>query len=166
SWHNLDLVLETADRLYSSARSCQFSFHILGQAERPSTHPPNVHIHGGVAYQEVPNWLAAMDIGLCLYRPGPADYGSPLKLFDYLSSGLAVIGTPHPQMRQIFRQLDQTDLILSEGSPEELAHILEKLADDRERLRRLREAGRNAVLDQYNWQAAVRAIYQEIEKIC
>ena len=38
--------------------------------------PANVHYYGVEDYERLPQWMSAMDVGLCLYRPGPADYSS------------------------------------------------------------------------------------------
>ena len=44
--------------------------------------PPNVYYYGPEEYAHLPGWLSQMDVGLNVYRPGPADYSSPLKIFE------------------------------------------------------------------------------------
>ena len=71
-----------------------------------------------------------MDVGLNVYHPGPADYSSPLKVFDYMASGLTVVSTEQPQAREIFQQLGQTDLLIPHDQPEMLADASARLAAD------------------------------------
>jgi len=166
SWHNFDLLRDAARILWEGCEQSQVAFHIIGQDFRfMGDMPPNVHYYGHQDYQMLPRWLAAMDVGLCLYRPGPADFGSPVKLFDYMSSGLMVVGTFHPQIREIFNQLDQLDLLVPPDDPVALADALIKVARDPERIRRQGHAGRQLVLEYYNWQRAVRDTFREIEII-
>ena len=106
-----------------------------------------------------------MDVGLVLYRSGPGDYSSPLKLFDYMASGLTVVGTTQPQLREVFEQLGQLDLLVSRDDPEALADTLLRLAADRERVRRQGDLGRQLVIDRYNWRRAVRDTVDEIELV-
>jgi glycosyltransferase involved in cell wall biosynthesis len=143
------------------------AFHLLGQAAPGMTRdlPPNVRYHGTEPYEMVPHWLAAMDVGLCLYRPGPADFNSPLKLFDYMASGLAVVATAHPQMRQVFAELGQPDLLVPAGDAHALADALLGLSGDRERVRRLGRAGRQRVVEHYNWRRATRDALDAIEAL-
>jgi len=165
-WHDLDLLRETAQLLWQNERQSQIVFHVIGHGlELIPDMPPNVHCHGAKRYQMLPRWLAAMDVGLLLYRSGPADYGSPLKLFDYMASGLTVVGTTQPQLREVFEQLGQPDLLVPRDNPTALADVLLGLAADRERVRRQGALGRQLVIDHYNWRRAVRDILSEIEFI-
>ena len=167
SWHNFDILRRAAELLWDRKRNSKVSFHIIGRLSPGIMHcmPPNVAYYGPEFYDLLPKWLTGMDVGLCLYEPGPADYGSPLKLFDYMSSGLAVVGTDHPQIRAIFGELDQLDLLVSADDPESLANILSDLAQNRHRVYERGRTGRKLVLDYYNWRRAVRDTIREIETI-
>ena len=127
--------------------------------------PPNLNYHGSELYTQLPGWLSAMGVGLNVYRPGPADFSSPLKVFDYMASGLAIVSTEQPQVREIFTQLNQTDLLVPSDQPEMLANVLRGLAADRERIKRLGAAGRELVINQYNWRRASRIPSRRIESL-
>ncbi|HEY7140520.1 MAG TPA: glycosyltransferase [Methylomirabilota bacterium] len=157
-WHDVDLLRAAAGLLWERGAGGRVAFHLIG-AGAPGLMrdmPPNVYFHGSAPYTTVPRWLAAMDVGLCLYRPGPADYSSPLKLFDYMASGLAVVGTPQPQLGRVFAELDQSDLLVPAGDPSALVDTLLRLAADRARVRRQGLAGRRRVIEFYNWRRVVR----------
>lgn len=165
-WHNFGLLRDAAWSIWKRGEGAQIVFHVIGQGMQGLRDaPPNVNYYGAEEYQHLPGWLSAMDVGLNIYRPGPADYSSPLKVFDYMASGLTVVSTEQPQVREIMEQLAQTDLILPDDNPETLADVLRKLAADRNRLTRQGAAGRQLVIDRYNWRRAATDTFAELEKL-
>ena len=140
--------------------------HLIGKEMRLIREmPPNVRYHGMEEYQHLPGWMSAMHVGLCLYRPGPADYSSPLKLFDYLSSGLAVVATRQPQTAEILGELDTPDLLIAPRDAQGLADRLEALAGDRERVRQIGRRARDLLVRKYTWRGTVTAALAEIERL-
>jgi len=128
--------------------------------------PGNVHYYGVEDYEKLPRWMSAMDVGLCLYRPGPADYSSPLKVFDYMSSGLAVVATRQPQTEQLLNELATPELLMSPDDPKALADTLEALAGDREKVKTIGRRARELSIAKYTWRRAVTDAFNEIDKIC
>lgn len=60
---------------------------------------PNIHLLGPRAYTELPNVLRAADAGLIPYaRNELTDSIFPMKVYEYLAAGLAVIATPLPSL--------------------------------------------------------------------
>jgi glycosyltransferase involved in cell wall biosynthesis len=168
SWHNFDLLRDTAQFLQNSsvASAQKITFHIIGRAHALMREmPANVVYHGSENYEALPHWLSAMDVGLCLYHPGPADYSSPLKVFDYMASGLTVVGTVQPQLREIFRQLDQPDLLVPLSEPKLLAEALIGLVENPHRVKLQGQKGRQLVIDFYNWSRAVKDTIRAIEEV-
>ena len=165
-WTDFDLLRQAAELLSAQERGGQVSFHIIGAAGPGLMRdmPPNVYYWGIECYEMMPRWLAAMDVGLCLYRSGPAYYGSPVKLFEYMSSGLAVVSTFHPQIRKVLDELGQADLLVPDDA-EALANVLAGLAQDREGVRERGEAARQRVIECYNWRRAVQDTLDEIETL-
>lgn len=166
-WHDLQMLGEAAQIVGGMESGRDIAFHIIGpdvnglMAEMGS----NVYYWGAEYYDKLPGWLAGMDVGLSLYHPSPADYGSPLKVFDYFSSGLTVVSTPHPVVRNLFSKIGQLDNIVSSGDSKSLANLLIQLASDKERVKRLGRVGRQLVIDHYNWRRAVQDTMNEIESI-
>jgi glycosyltransferase involved in cell wall biosynthesis len=166
-WHDLEMLKQAAQRLCETDSGKDVIFHLIGPglAGFMANTPPNVFYWGAERYSRLPQWLSGMDLGLNLYRPGPADYGSPLKVFDYMASGLAVVGTPQPSMENLFGQLGQSDLLVPHADPARLAEVLVSLASDRGRVKRLGQTARQLVLDRYNWRRAVQDTMNEIASI-
>jgi glycosyltransferase involved in cell wall biosynthesis len=166
AWHNFKLLGDAAQILHDRGNPQNVVFHLLGQGMNAMRDmPPNVHYYGTEDYEKLPNWMSAMDVGLCLYRPGPADYSSPLKVFDYMSSGLCVVATSQPQVHELFEELNQTDLLVSPDDSKGLADKLEALARDRARVKLQGEASRKLLIDKFTWRRAVTETFAEIEKL-
>ena len=68
-----------------------------------STKFNNIHYHAPVLHTEVVNVASSADVGLCLIENvSTSDYFSlPNKLFEYLFSGLKVIGSDFPEIKKI-----------------------------------------------------------------
>jgi glycosyltransferase involved in cell wall biosynthesis len=165
-WHNFELMADAAKIIAASGNPTNIQFHIIGPGmDQMAEMPANVHYHGSAKYEELPRWLASMDVGLCLYKPGPADYSSPLKVFDYMSSALCVVATDQPQTNEIFQKLHQLDLLMPQGNPQHLADTLVNLSRDRERVRKQGEASRKLLIEKYTWRHAVAVTLAEIEKL-
>ncbi|MDB5357180.1 MAG: glycosyl transferase family 1 [Phycisphaerales bacterium] len=164
-WHNFDLLRDAAWLLWDNGNPVA-DFHILGRGMQNLRElPPNVHYHGAEQYEKLPNWLTAMDVGLNVYRAGAADYSCPLKLFDYMASGLALVSTDQPQVREVFEKLGQTDLLVPTDDARGLAAALRNLAADRDRVRRQGAAGRKLVVDFYNWRRAAKDTLDAMEAL-
>ena len=58
---------------------------------------PNVHFLGPRSVEELPVHMAALDVALLCYRKNTwMDFGYPLKLHEYLATGLPVVSAPLP----------------------------------------------------------------------
>lgn len=166
-YHDFDLLRDTANSMWDREEGGRINFHIIGPnlVGAMSNMPPNVYYWGAENYSRLPNWLSAMDIGLFITQGGTSAYGSPLKVFDYMASGLAVVSTLHPSVSDLFGELGQSDLMVPQGDSKLLADKLVALASDRERIRHLGQAGRQLIINHYNWKRAVQDTMNEIEII-
>lgn len=164
SWHHFGLMVEAARHLWAVGQT-SIVFHVIGHSFPIDETPPNVIYHGPKPYDVLPYWLAGMDVGLVLYRPGVADYNSPLKLFDYMASGLAIIATPQPQISHVMQQMGAMDFLVPFDDAGYLVERLQWLASDRDKRFLLGRVARNLVLDYYNWNRAVRDIFSHIESL-
>jgi glycosyltransferase involved in cell wall biosynthesis len=166
AWHNIALLREASRIVEQRGWSDRIVFHIIGNgAENMREMPANVHYHGSEEYALLPPWLSGMDIGLVLYSPGPADFSSPLKLFDYMASGLAVLSVNQPQARDIFSELGQPDMLFAADDAAGLADRLIQLASHPERLAEMKSASRQLLVNHYSWKRAVADTFTEIQSL-
>jgi len=110
---------------------------------------------GTVGHDDVPGYLAAMDVALVLASSDQPFHYSPLKLAEYLAAGLAVVA---PRAGALPTQLhDGVDaMLVTPGDPHELANVLRLLRDDVALRQRLGNAAKSAAGERWSWDHAAR----------
>ncbi|HET9147544.1 MAG TPA: glycosyltransferase, partial [Acetobacteraceae bacterium] len=93
---------------------------------------------GLAAREAVPGLLAGFDIAL---QPRSVDYASPLKLFEYMAAGCAIVAPDQPNIREILTH-GRTALLFDPDEPGALWQAVARLADDAELRERLGRAAR------------------------
>ncbi|MEO6212246.1 MAG: glycosyltransferase family 4 protein [Vicinamibacterales bacterium] len=116
----------------------------LGIADR-------VTFAGHVAPANVAAHLAAAAV---LVLPNPASaisnrFTSPLKMFEYMAAGRAIVASDLPAIREVLRD-NENALLVEPGNVDALAHGVRRLLDDRELAARLSRAA-FADAPQYSW---------------
>jgi glycosyltransferase involved in cell wall biosynthesis len=91
-----------------------------------------------------------MDIGVAPYRGGEPFYFSPLKIYEYMASGLPVVASDVGDLARVVRH-GETGLICPPDDPAALAAALGRLADDPASARRMGRAGRAQVFERHTW---------------
>jgi glycosyltransferase involved in cell wall biosynthesis len=87
---------------------------------------PNVHVLGFRPYEELPSFVGGFSVGLIPYRATAYTRNcSPLKVFEYLAAGKAVVASGVPELAGM-----EPDVTLAEGADEFVAAIEAALADD------------------------------------
>ena len=143
-WHGLDKVLEW---LVTRRGAGEVQFVAVGdgparagleaQAVAPGI-ADRVRFTGVVPWDEVPGRVAAFGIAL---QPAVVEYASPLKLFEYLALGCAVVAPGQDNLREIL--VDGANArLLDPATAGSLRQALDELASDealRERLLGQRE---------------------------
>ena len=102
---------------------------------------------GRQSHAAIPEYLAAMDIGMLL---DSNDYGSPMKVFEYLAMGAAVIAPAVGPVLEVLRDGD-TGLIIQPGDAPAMARHILTLAGDPALRARLSRNGREYVLGAHTW---------------
>jgi glycosyltransferase involved in cell wall biosynthesis len=104
---------------------------------------------GAVPHGEVPALLASASIGLAPFSPDAPNYLSPLKLFEYLAAGLAVVAGSIAGVREVVGP--EHAVLVPPGDPVALAGAVRELAGDESKRVRLGVAGRELVAAQHTW---------------
>lgn len=165
SWHRIDLVLEAARLMNASKEGADVRFHILGGERRTEGIPDNVYFHGNIDYDELPAWLAAMDVGLVTYGKGPGQYSSPLKLFDYMAMGLPVVSLSQKQVEMIFGEVNLNKLVVAEYDGGALLEKIREIRGDSDLIELCRRKFPELVRCKYNWRNIVEGITREVERV-
>jgi glycosyltransferase involved in cell wall biosynthesis len=93
---------------------------------------------GLAARDAVPGLISGFDIAL---QPASVAYASPLKVFEYMAAGRAIVAPDQPNLREVLRH-GETALLFDPGSPEAMWQAVLRLAEDATLRQRLGEAAR------------------------
>ena len=121
------------------------------------------HYAGQVAPSQVSLHLAMMDV--CA-MPHPATtqfalYTSPLKLFEYMAAGKAIVASDLPAWEDVVSH-GETALLVPPGDTAAWSAALQELRDDRDLRARLGARARERALQRHTWRARAETILAHI----
>ncbi len=116
-----------------------------------------VHLCGRVSSEAIPGLLTSMDIAVAPYPDLEGFYFSPLKLFEYMSAGRAIVASSCGQIPDVLEH-ERTGLLVEAGSADAICEALVRLVDD-EILRGCLGAGaRAAAVREHRWDSVAQKI--------
>jgi glycosyltransferase involved in cell wall biosynthesis len=127
-----------------------------------------VHFTGAIAHTHMPAALAAADVGVApfdvsAHPPLALDfYWSPLKIFEYMASGLPVVAPAVDRIPALVSH-EREGILYDPESAGALAGALERLTD-RTLRQRLSAAARERAVRDYSWAAHCKALEEAIRK--
>ena len=103
----------------------------------------------------MPETVAGFDIAL---QPRSVDYASPLKIFDYMAAGRAIVAPDQPNIREVLQD-GRTALLFDPARPDAMWEAVARLLEDRGLRARLGQAAR-AELEarDYTWRGNAKRI--------
>jgi len=152
-WHGVPVFEEAARRLVSRK---DLFFVLVGGPEAGEARGFRGRRLGAVPYERMPEIVASADVGVAPYDPSRLGqlrlgfYWSPLKIFEYMASGLPTITIPRPPLTEIVRD-GREGLHAEPGDAVSLARCLERLADDTPSRTRMGARARERVVERYSW---------------
>ncbi len=127
----------------------------LGRVRAAAAGLDGVSFTGAVPHAAMPAALAAADIGVAPFEPrahGPLSldfFWSPLKVFEYMASGLPVVAPRIDRLTEIVSD-DCEAVLYDAGKSDALADALDRLADPALRTR-LGQAARARAVAEFSW---------------
>lgn len=118
----------------------------------------NVILKGWIEHGEMNEHLNCFDIAIHHHAN---DYMSPLKLFEYLSSGLPVIAPDIPAVREIFE--DNQEMLLVKPNPSDISKKIFKLIEDDVKRKELSELGPVIIQKRHTWKKYTGEVVKAIE---
>jgi glycosyltransferase involved in cell wall biosynthesis len=114
-------------------------------------------------HSEIMAALSASCIAVLPNRPDTdSRFTSPIKLFEYMGAGCAVVASDLPSIREI---LDENDAYwFAPGNPHALATALRLAVENPERTRLMGERVREKA-ENYTWQARARRLHALIQRV-
>ena len=135
-WHGVDLLLAAFQDLHRAAPLT----HLLLVGDGPLRQGFEeevckmglqlaVTFTGGVAHEDVPQYLAAMDVTVAPYPALEEFYYSPIKLFEYMAAGRAVVASRVGQVAETIQD-GVNGLLFDPGHRTGLVNCLRRLQND------------------------------------
>jgi len=169
-WHGVDFLL----RAFARMRGEDDSLHLLLVGDGPMRKALEeetlrldlqgaVTFVGNVPHEEIPRYLAAMDVAVAPYPALEDFYYSPLKLYEYMAGGRAVVASGIGQVAEVVAD-GLTGLLYEPGDCEGLARCIRRLRSD-DGLRS--ELGKNARIasSKNTWKHSAERVLDWIEPL-
>jgi glycosyltransferase involved in cell wall biosynthesis len=116
-----------------------------------------VHRTGLVGRAAVPGLLAAADVLCSPHADWPGFPGSPVKIFEYMASGRAIVASRLGQIGELLRHRE-TGLLVEPGDVDGLAAALRELRDDPELRGALGRAAQEEARRLHSWDARIERL--------
>lgn len=115
---------------------------------------------GNIPHTEVFNYLQRADAGFVLLQPTNWRYmnAEPIKLFEYMISKTAVIGSDFPIMKNIIDGAN-CGFTIAPDNINEIAKVIDKIAQDRQMAKVMGENGHSSVKSKYNWSVVEKELF-------
>jgi glycosyltransferase involved in cell wall biosynthesis len=163
----VEMVVDLARRLPAVA------FDIVGGAEadlarwRAGAMPDNLTLHGFQPPSRLATFYDSFDVVLLPHpregirgATGATDisrWTSPMKMFEYMASGVPVVASDLPVLQEILRH-EENALIAPAGDVDAWQRAVERLLADGSLAERLGTTARSEVEERYTWDARARLV--------
>jgi glycosyltransferase involved in cell wall biosynthesis len=157
---------------------CQWAdFHIVGGTEEDISNWKsklfmfdNVFFHGHISHSQVYKYINTFDILLAPYKKEisiagggelSSDCISPLKIFEYMSSGKAIVASDLPALREVLEYKDNA-ILCNTDNVYEWVNSLKLLYKDEAQRKKIGTNARKEFLNKYTWDARAKNILDAI----
>jgi glycosyltransferase involved in cell wall biosynthesis len=163
-WHGVSTLVEAFHLIYEQDDSARLL--IVGDGPERSNLEADVDrrglskavwFRGAVDHTEIPGLVATMDVAAAPYPRLPGFYFSPLKLFEYMAAGKAVVASRIGQVSDLVEH-EETGLLCNPSDARDLAGALTRLRREPGLRDRLGEAARSRIGRDHTWNATVQKI--------
>lgn len=137
---------------------------LRSELERLAASRANVRVCEPVAFEDVPRRLLDFDVLVHATSPRLA-FQSPLKLYEAMASGAAVVAAATPGSRSVLDH-EESGLLYEPGDASTLAAHLESLLHDPERRVRLGRNARTRAVRDHDWCERVGRLIEAVESTC
>jgi glycosyltransferase involved in cell wall biosynthesis len=174
AWHGAIHLVEAIRRLRARGRQDIKAVLIgagpeLMRVREAAADLDGVTFTGALAHESVPEFLAAADVGVAPFdisrHPSLAYdfHWSPLKIFEYMASGLPVVAPRIDRLSEIVED-GREGILYDAADVDALARALERLADATLRTA-MGGAARTRAVEQYSWRAHCRTLDEALTEL-
>ena len=166
-WHDVGTVLDAFAQILATQPDVRLA--LVGDGEKRQAMMARavelqidhaVRFTGFVDHTEIPHYMSAADIAVAPYpNMEQALWLSPLKLFEYMAAGTAVIASAIGQPAEIVRN-GHNGLLVPPSDSAALANALTKLLRDDALRRRLGAQAKRDIIQNHSWDQYVSRLEQ------
>jgi glycosyltransferase involved in cell wall biosynthesis len=164
-FHGLELLPAFADELHAVVPRAVLYLVGTGplrrQVEGWMADRPWVRVVGAVPHHDVPRWIRSFDVAILAAGSQRFHY-SPLKLYEYLACGAAVVA---PDVGDIGREVanGHEAVLVPAGDPAAMVRAVRSLVDDPGLRRQLSQAAREKAVSAFSWGARAASIVRALQ---
>lgn len=166
-WHGVDVLVQAFAHVHSAVPQAKLVLVGDGQVRpaietqvRQAGLADHVLFTGSIAHPEVPPIVNIADVTVAPYPPMAAElWFSPLKVFEYMAAGKAVVASRAGQITQVVQE-GSSGLLIEPGDADALAQAIIRLLNDSELRARLGAHARNEAVAKYSWRAHAEKLEQ------
>ncbi len=160
-WHDLSLLLESFALILQQRPDAKLV--LVGDGQTRSSVKDMITkagmshaviMTGAIAHSQVPEMLSIADVAVVPSAPitaGIGGTGTPLKLFEYMAAGKAIVATALNEAAEVIRD-GYNGLLVDAGDINKFAESTLKLINDPEERSRLGQNAREQAVKQYSWE--------------
>ena len=155
------------DKELNQAFQEEGTLHIIGDVENKEIFTGNNHVilEGSFSMRDAQIRASKFFCGLVTFLPVPNHiHAIPIKMFEYMSLGMAVIASDFPLWREIIGKIG-CGILVNPQEPNEIVNAVRWMQAHPQEARKMGDRGLEAVKGDYNWKHEERILldfYQEI----
>ncbi|MBE9180302.1 glycosyltransferase family 4 protein [Oculatella sp. LEGE 06141] len=165
-WHGLPILIDAFDRFHHHHPDSRLL--IVGDGPEKESLMADVttrelqaavQFTGAIAPNDVPAYLATMDVAVAPYPNQANFYFSPLKVYEYMAAGLPVVASQIGQLSDVIND-GVTGLLCPPGDAIALTAALDQLWRSPKLASQLGQAARKTVTEHHTWDAIAQRLLQ------
>ena len=168
-WHGLNYVIDAIAEMAEASRP-----HLLVVGDGPAKDSLLAHakakniahlltLTGVIQRDDMVRYISVFDIAL---QPKSVDYSSPLKIFEYMALGKAIIAPDQANIREILTH-NEDALLFTPDDTDDFKNAIWKLCVDKKLRKKLGTSANKKIDTQnYTWKENAEHITSIAEKLC
>ena len=159
-WHGVEYLSQAVNAVAIRTPNVKFFFigderlvQVVGQITTSSNSAEHVVHATDISHSEMPQYLAACDVLVSPHvnmADGLEFFGSPVKIFEYMAMGRAIVASKIGQLSEIFIS-GENALLVEPGDIEGIAQAILRLINNKELRMNLGKEARRTVVGNYTW---------------
>ena len=124
-----------------------------------------IFLRGFIDYNSASDYMQRSKIGLCLLLPTPNYINSyPTKLFDYMTSGIPIVGSDFGYLGKIINEA-QCGYAVDPNNRNEIVSVIKKLLSSNNDRRNMGNNGMNYIKKTFNWDSEEKKLLSLYSKL-